>query len=105
MRAPMGFKSSGDHLVNITDAWLNEVPGLRKEVDDILMQAEDSKEMVERLRTFFKICEKHGMWLSRPKIQIDPRKCTPNIRGMMSTQVSYIWTEGHQEEFDNIKRI
>ena len=37
---PEGSNKLGDHL-DMTDIWLTEVPGLRKEVDDILIQAKD----------------------------------------------------------------
>ena len=124
----------------------------------MLMQATNSEEMVKRLKIFFNICRNHGMWLSRPKIQVGPivelagqdlsnegctltankysalqncqppknlnelrgfmclvnwlsvqqpdlRNVTPSLRSMMSTKVTYLWIEKHQEEFDTIIRI
>ena len=67
-RAAMGFSASGDYMVNITDTMLADLD-LQKEVDDILLEADSCESMPEKMIPFFERCRRHGIFLSRSKIE------------------------------------
>ena len=48
--SPMGFVASGDWFNQLTDSVFNNLPGVQKEVDDILGEAVDNATLATKLR-------------------------------------------------------
>ena len=71
-RAPMGLISSGDEFCLQTDRALADIPGVFKLVDDILVYAENYRQLLERIQTVFARCKEWGITLSEDKYQIGP---------------------------------
>ena len=69
-RAPMGLSSSSDEWCARSDTAIQGLPGVTKLVDDILVQAPNTDVLLARLKKLFKRCEKHGITLSKNKLQI-----------------------------------
>ncbi len=69
-RAPMGLNCSGDEFCRRSDEALHGIEGVTKLVDDILIFAEDYKQLFERVETVLQRCTDHNITLSRSKIEI-----------------------------------
>ena len=69
---PMGFNASGDYFCQVTDRALWGIPGIKKEVDDILGQGINNKELAEQLRQVLQRCSDNNITLSRKKMQVGP---------------------------------
>src|SRR6056300_356277 len=69
-RAPMGLSCSSDEWCRRSDEALQGVKGCVKIVDDILIQAKSDDELLLRLNDVLNACQKHGITLSRKKMQV-----------------------------------
>ena len=68
-RAPMGLSASGDEWCQRSDVALQDVEGVSKLVDDILVQARTQDELLVRLRAVLSRCREHGIYISMRKLQ------------------------------------
>ena len=70
LRAPMGLSCSSDEFCRRSDEVVEGLPGVRKLVDDILIQAPDLKTLNHRVEQLIARCKKHNFTLSRRKLEI-----------------------------------
>ena len=70
LRAPMGLSCSSDEFCRRSDEVVAGLPGIRKLVDDILVQAPDLKILNERIQALITRCREHNFTLSRRKLEI-----------------------------------
>ena len=68
-RLPMGLSISGDEFCQMTDAIIEGLPGVQKLIDDLLLEAETEKELMQRIRLVLDRARKHNMIISRKKLQ------------------------------------
>ena len=70
--SPMGFVASGDWFNQITDNILQEpkIPGVQKEVDDILGEAVDNASLAVTLREVLQRCHDNKITLSKKKMEV-----------------------------------
>ena len=68
--SPMGFVSSGDWFNSLTDRVIRGIPGIQKEVDDILGQAVDNTSLAAQLREILKRCDENNITLSKKKMEV-----------------------------------
>ena len=68
--SPMGFISSGDWFNTLTDRVVRGVPGIQKEVDDILGQAVDNASLAAQLREVLRRCDENNITLSKKKMEV-----------------------------------
>ena len=68
--APMGFVASGDWFNNLTDRVLGGIPGVEKEIDDILGHAVDNADLAEKLREVLQRCDNNNITLSKKKMEV-----------------------------------
>ena len=68
LRAPMGLSCSSDEFCCRSDKIIEGLPGVRKLVDDILVQAPDLKTLNDRIDILLKRCKSNNFTLSRKKI-------------------------------------
>ena len=68
-RAPMGLCSSGDEYCARGDAAFQDIPGVKKIVDDILIFGEDLKTVTERTRLILTRCRENSITLSKKKVE------------------------------------
>ena len=68
--SPMGFVSSGDWFNSLTDRVIKGMPGVQKEVDDILGQALDNTSLAAQLREVLKRCDENNITLSKKKMEV-----------------------------------
>ena len=66
----MGLNASGDIWNECSDAVIEGVEGAQKIVDDILLQAKNVADMIEKLRKLFERCRELGIILSLRKLKI-----------------------------------
>jgi hypothetical protein len=67
--APMGLNSSSDHFCHWTDKVFDNIKGIHKLVDNILLEGKDDQELNERVELLLKAAREHGVMLSMKKIQ------------------------------------
>lgn len=67
--APMGLSCTSDHFNRVTDNIFAGLPGVKKLIDDILVEADSMEQMEERLEEVLKQAEEHDVTLSRSKTQ------------------------------------
>ena len=72
LRAPMGLSSSSDEFCRRSDAVFAGLPGIRKLVDDILVEGNNLEDLERKLRAILDRCRQHGFVLSRKKFEIGP---------------------------------
>ena len=72
LRAPMGLSSSSDEFCRRSDAVFAGLPGIRKLVDDILVEGDDLDDLEKKLRLILNRCRDHGFVLSKKKFEIGP---------------------------------
>ena len=70
LRAPMGLSSSSDEFCRRSDAMFAGVPGVRKLVDDLLVEGEDLPDLERKLRIVLQRCVDNGFTLSSKKFKI-----------------------------------
>ena len=70
LRAPMGCSASSDEWCKRSDAALCGIPGVHKLVDDILIEAKDYNQLLERLETVLDRCVISNITISLKKMQI-----------------------------------
>ena len=70
LRAPMGLSCSSDEFCRRSDKIIEGLPGVRKLVDDILVQAPDITTLHNRVNELIKRCKSHNFTLSRKKLEI-----------------------------------
>ena len=70
LRAPMGLSSSSDEFCRRSDAVFADLPGVRKLVDDILVEGGDLDDLNQKLKTILHHCRRHGFILSSKKFEI-----------------------------------
>ena len=70
LRAPMGLSCSSDEFCRRSDEVVEGLPGVRKLVDDILIQAPDLNTLNHRIEQLIARCKKHNFTLSRRKLEI-----------------------------------
>ena len=70
LRAPMGLSCSSDEFCRRSDKIIEGLQGVRKLVDDILVQAPDIKTLKVRIDELLKRCRAHNFTLSRKKFEI-----------------------------------
>lgn len=68
LRAPMGLCASSDEWCHRSDLALAGLPGVKKLVDDILVQAPTKSILFERIKTVLQRCREHGITISREKM-------------------------------------
>ena len=70
--SPMGFVASGDWFNQLTDNILQEpkIPGVQKEVDDILGEAVDNASLAVTLREVLQRCHDNNITLSKKKMEV-----------------------------------
>jgi hypothetical protein len=66
-RAPMGLNASSDEWCARSDAALAGVEGVQKIVDDILIWAEDGRQLRDRVDAVLSRCRQNGITLSQKK--------------------------------------
>ena len=66
----MGLSSSSDEWCRHSDQAIFGLPWAKKIVDDILVWASSITELLERLRTISKRCERLKIVLSRTKLEV-----------------------------------
>ena len=69
LRSPMGLVSTSDFFNRETDKIFAGLPGVKKLVDDILIEASSIEEMEERVRTVLKQAKLNNVTISRSKTQ------------------------------------
>ena len=70
LRAPMGLSASSDEFCRRSDKVVDGLPGVRKLVDDILIQAPDLQTLHERIQALLERCKANNFTLSRKKLEI-----------------------------------
>ena len=70
LQAPMGLSCSSNEFCRRSDKIIEGLPGVRKLVDDILVQAPDIKSLQVRINELIKRCRSHNFTLSRKKLEI-----------------------------------
>ena len=70
LRAPMGLSCSSDEFCRRSDEVVRDLPGVRKLVDDILVQAPTMEALKDRISELLKRCRKHHFTLSQKKFEI-----------------------------------
>ena len=70
LRAPMGLSCSSDEFCRRSYKIIEGLPGVRKLVDDILVQAPDLKTLNDRIDSLLKRCKSNNFTLSRKKLDI-----------------------------------
>ena len=70
LRAPMGLSCSSDEFCRRSDKVIEGLPGVRKLVDDILIQAPDIDTLRHRIDQLLARCRSHNFTLSRKKLEI-----------------------------------
>ena len=70
LRAPMGLSCSSDEFCHRSDKVIEGLPGIRKLVDDILIQAPDLDTLRNRIDQLLARCRMHNFTLSRKKLEI-----------------------------------
>ena len=70
LRAPMGLSCSSGEFCRRSDKIIEGLQGVRKLVDDILVQAPDIKTLQDRINELIKRCRSHNFTLSRKKLEI-----------------------------------
>ena len=70
LRAPMGLSCSSDEFCRRSDKVIEGLPGIRKLVDDILVQAPDLNTLRVRISSLLECCKTHNFTLSRKKLEI-----------------------------------
>ena len=70
LRAPMGLSCSSNEFRRRSDEVVEGLPGIRKLVDDILIQAPDLNTLNHRIEQLIARCKKHNFTLSRRKLEI-----------------------------------
>ena len=68
--APMGLSCSSDEFYHHSDKIIEGLPGIRKLVDDILVQAPDLKSLHNRINMHLERCKSNNFKLSRKKFEI-----------------------------------
>ena len=66
----MGCSASSDEWCKRSDAALCGIPGVHKLVDDILIEAKDYNQLLERLETVLERCVNSNITISLKKMQI-----------------------------------
>lgn len=69
-RAPMGLNASGDEWCRRSDLALQGLTGVKKLVDDILVEGETLEQLQDRIRNVLQRCRKHNIRLSLKKFEI-----------------------------------
>ena len=70
LRAPMGLSCSSDEFCRRSDKVIEGLPGIRKLVDDILIQAPNLSILRDRINSLLERCKSHNFTLSRKKLEI-----------------------------------
>ena len=70
LRAPMGLSSSSDEFCRRSDAVFAGIRGVRKLVDDLLIEGRDLADLEKKLREVFQRCADNGFILSLKKFEI-----------------------------------
>ena len=70
LRAPMGLSCSSDEFCRRSDEVIRDLPGVRKLVDDILIQAPSLEVLKNRISELLKRCRTHHFTLSQKKFEI-----------------------------------
>ena len=70
LRAPMGLSASSDEWCKRSDEALYGIPGVHKLVDDILIEATDYDDLLEKLESVLERCLKSNITISLDKLQI-----------------------------------
>ena len=70
LRAPMGLSCSSDEFCRRSDKIIEGLPGVRKLVDDILIQAPNAETLQLRIDMLIARCQEHNFTLSRRKLEI-----------------------------------
>ena len=70
LTAPMGLSCSSDEFCRRSDEVMVGLPGCRKLVDDILVQAPTIDILLNRIRALLKRCKEKGPTLSRKKFEM-----------------------------------
>ena len=70
LRAPMGLSSSSDEFCRRLDAVFARIPGIRKLVDDILVEGNDLQDLENKICMVLQHCVDHGFVLSSKKFEI-----------------------------------
>ena len=70
LRAPMGLSCSSDEFCRRSDKIVEGLPGVKKLVDDILIQAPDINTLRGRINNLIARCRTHNFTLSRKKLEI-----------------------------------
>ena len=69
-RAPMGLCSSSDEFCRRSDEAIQDLTGVQKIVDDILIHAPSKEILFERIRQVLERCRRHGITVSEKKLQV-----------------------------------
>ena len=70
LRAPMDLSCSSDEFCRRSDEVVRNLPGIRKLVDDILVQAPTPEALKNRISELLQRCRKHHFTLSQKKFEI-----------------------------------
>ena len=70
LRAPMGLSCSSDEFCRRSDKVIEGLPGVRKLVDDILVQAPDMNTLQKRIEGVIDRCKEDNFTLSKRKLEI-----------------------------------
>ena len=70
LRAPMGLSSLSDEFCRHSDTVFAGIPGVRKLVDDLLVEGKDMEDLEAKLHVIFWRCEDNGFILSHKKFEI-----------------------------------
>ena len=69
-RAAMGLSCSSDEFCRRSDTIVQGLPGVRKLVDDIIVQAPSIDVLIQRIKSVLDRCKEHNFTLSRKKFEI-----------------------------------
>ena len=94
-RAPMGLNSSGDEFCRRSDNAIQDLEGVLKLVDDILVFASSYEELFKRVEAVLQRCTEHNITLSKKKIEI----------GNVTFAGYDVSAEGHSPTAERIKAI
>ena len=68
-RAPFGVSSISEHYNRRMDQCLQDLPGMKRLVDDVIIYGRTRTEFLQRVRQFLQRCRQHGVSLNRAKVQ------------------------------------
>ena len=84
LRAPMGLSSSSDEFCRRSDAVFAGLPGIRKLVDDILVEGKDLEDLKNKIEAILLRCREAGFILSKKNSKSDRKSTSPGSPSLLT---------------------